>query len=101
MKRCRMLPISLKRGGGGNLTGRSSLRPFKERRDLFWVGGSLRFLGGPSSFGTISLSFTNVATGEGCLLSGIDRLPLANMLCYLWMMKPFHIIFIYLACFRP
>ena len=100
MKRGRMLPISLKRGGGTSQAV-ALLRPFKERRDLFWVGGSLRFLGGPSSFGTISLSFTNVATGEGCLLSGIDRLPLANMLCYLWMMKPFHIIFIYLACFRP
>ena len=57
--------------GRGNLSSRSFLRPFKGRRDLFWVGGSLRFLGGPSSFGTISLSFTNVATGGGCLLSGI------------------------------
>ena len=60
-------------GGRGNLSSRSSLRPFKGRRDLFWVGGSLRFSGCPSSFGTISLFFTiNVATGEGCLLSGID-----------------------------
>ena len=38
-----------------NLSSRSSLRPFKGRRDLFWVGGSL---------------------------ARENRLPLAIMLCY-------------------
>ena len=87
--------------GRRNLSSRSYLRPFKGRRELFWVGGSLRFLGCPSSFGTISLFFTTVATGEGCLLSGIDCLwRSCSAVCWL-MMKPFYIIFIYLASFHP
>ena len=49
MKRCRMLPAySLKEGGGGrgrgNLSSRSSLRPFKGRKDLFWVRGTTAFI---------------------------------------------------------
>ena len=66
--------------GRGNLSTRCSLRPFKGRRDLFWVGGSLRFSGCPSSFGTISLFSTiNVALAKGVCS---QESTLAITLCY-------------------